>query len=100
MNSVLYYILTGFYFYLIISSIFVLLLENRNPVRSLSWIVVLVLLPVVGLVLYLLIGQNYRKKKIFDKINIKHDTKLPYKDIEAEDFHKFTDNPNYLNLIN
>lgn len=100
MNSVLYYILTGFYFYLIISSIFVLLLENRNPVRSLSWIVVLVLLPVVGLVLYLLIGQNYRKKKIFDKINIKHDTKLPYKDIEAEDFYKFTDNPNYLNLIN
>ncbi len=100
MNSILYYILTGFYFYLIVSSIFVLLLENRNPVRSLSWILVLVLLPVGGLVLYLLIGQNYRKKKIFDKINIKHDTKLPYKEIEAEDFHKFTDNPHYLNLIN
>ena len=79
MSPLLYNILVVFYFYMIVSSIFVLLLENRNPVRSLSWILVLVLLPVVGILLYLLIGQNYRKRKIFDKINIKHDTKLPMK---------------------
>lgn len=100
MSPLLYNILVVFYFYMIVSSIFVLLLENRNPVRSLSWILVLVLLPVIGILLYLLIGQNYRKRKIFDKINIKHDTKLPYEEIDVETFQTLTDNPNHLNLIN
>ena len=67
MNSLLFIILVVFYFYMIVSAISVLLLENRNPVRSLSWVLVLVLLPVIGILLYFLIGQNYRKQKIISK---------------------------------
>ncbi len=34
----------------------VILSENRNPVKSLAWVTVLLLLPVVGLVLYMFFG--------------------------------------------
>lgn len=43
----------------------VILLENRNPIKSLSWIMVLVLIPILGIILYLYFGRNLRKEKIF-----------------------------------
>lgn len=100
MNSLLFIILAILYFYMIVSAISVLLLENRNPIRSLSWVLVLVLLPVIGILLYLLIGQNYRKQKIISKKSIKHETKLPYKELKPEAFTEFITNPNHLNMIN
>ena len=48
----------------------VILLENRNPIKSISWILVLVLLPVIGVILYLYFGINFRKEKIFNKKEI------------------------------
>lgn len=38
----------------------VLLLENRNPDRTLAWLLALALLPVAGFVLYWLVGPNFR----------------------------------------
>ena len=66
-----------FYIYIIISTISVLLLENRNPVKSFSWLLVLVFIPVVGLVLYILLGQNYRKRKIISRKSIQRITERP-----------------------
>lgn len=45
----------------------IIILENRNPTRTMAWILVLIFLPVVGIFLYLYIGQNHRKKKTFIK---------------------------------
>lgn len=42
-------------------------MENRNPSSTVAWILVLALLPVVGLLLYFLLGQNYFKRRKFDK---------------------------------
>lgn len=42
-------------------------MENRNPSSTMAWILVLALLPIVGLVLYFLLGQNYFKRRKFDK---------------------------------
>lgn len=42
-------------------------MENRNPSSTMAWILVLALLPVVGLALYFLLGQNYFKRRKFDK---------------------------------
>ncbi|MGO4889360.1 cardiolipin synthase [Anaerobacillus sp. MEB173] len=43
----------------------VIFLENRNPAKTLTWLIVLGVFPVVGFVFYLMFGQNYRKKKLF-----------------------------------
>lgn len=40
--------------------------ERHNPTVTLAWLMVLVILPIVGFVLYLLLGQNLNRKKIFD----------------------------------
>lgn len=48
----------------------VIFFENRNPIKSIAWIMVLILLPIVGIILYLYFGRNYRKEKIFTKKEI------------------------------
>lgn len=38
------------YFGAIISTIVVIILDNRNPVKTMAWILILLFLPIVGLV--------------------------------------------------
>ena len=40
-----------------------LLPDNRSPSSTLAWLMVLLGLPVVGLILYVFFGRNYRKEK-------------------------------------
>lgn len=77
MNQLILILLIVSYVYMILSSISVLLLENRNPVKSLSWILVLVFLPLIGIILYLIIGQNYRKQKIISRKSLRNQTANP-----------------------
>lgn len=56
----LIYILT------IVFTLILVILENRSPQKTISWILVLILLPVAGLVCYLVFGQNFRKQKMFN----------------------------------
>jgi cardiolipin synthase A/B len=44
--------------------------ENRAPVKTLSWVLVILLVPVFGIIFYISFGQNYRKQKIFSKKSI------------------------------
>lgn len=44
-----------------------ILLENRNPLKTHSYLLLLLLLPLLGIVIYLFFGQNIRKRKIFAK---------------------------------
>ena len=46
------------YFGAIIGTIVVIILDNRNPVKTLAWILVLMFLPVVGLVFYFFFGRS------------------------------------------
>ena len=57
--GIVLYILT------ILAIIYTIILENRNPVRTLAWILVLVLAPGIGLLFYIYFGMNYRKIKMF-----------------------------------
>ncbi|MFD2919529.1 cardiolipin synthase [Terrimonas rubra] len=44
-----------------------ILLENRNPAKSLAYILILLFLPGIGLVVYFFFGRDMRKKKIFSR---------------------------------
>lgn len=50
---------------------FILILNNRDPVKTVSWILVVWLLPYIGLFFYFLFGQYYRKQKIFSRKGLK-----------------------------
>jgi cardiolipin synthase len=73
------------YIFTVIPTIIVILLENRNPVKSLSWILLLVFLPVLGIILYLYFGQDYRKQKIVSKKSIRRLTDRPRPGQEVPD---------------
>lgn len=46
-------------------------LDNRNPTKTIAWVVVLFVLPFVGLIFYFMLGKNYRKEKIFSRKGLK-----------------------------
>lgn len=49
---------------IIIAMIFVIIGENRNPVKTLAWCLILIFLPVIGIVLYILFGMDTRDKRL------------------------------------
>ncbi len=51
----------------VLTVIFVLIMENRSPSKTLSWILILFFLPVAGIILYLVFGRNFRKKRIYTR---------------------------------
>ncbi|GJM27629.1 MAG: cardiolipin synthase [Cyclobacteriaceae bacterium] len=57
----------SFYLILIAYMVFSLLRENRDPEITLAWVLVLILIPGAGLILYLNFGRNFRKVKIFSR---------------------------------
>lgn len=60
-------ILNGLYLATMIFVAILIVLENRSPLKTISWILVLVLLPFIGILFYLFFGQEYRKKKMFSR---------------------------------
>ena len=82
-----------------------MLLENKNPLKTQSYLLLLLLLPIIGVFIYLIFGQNARKRKIFSKrklINAAFGKK--YIDEHLDNIHKTDashaslDNP-YFRLI-
>ncbi len=51
----------------IVASIIVIIGENRNPVKSLAWVTVLILLPVLGLVLYIFFGRSIKGLRLISR---------------------------------
>ena len=50
----------------------IVLFEKRSPEKTAAWILALVMLPVIGLVFYLIFGQEYRKNKMFSRRGLKN----------------------------
>lgn len=55
------------YYVIVVFISFRLLLQNRDPVKTTSYLIVILLLPVIGLLVFLLFGQDYRKDKLFSR---------------------------------
>ena len=53
----------------IASCIFIVLSENRNPIKSLAWILALIFLPGIGLVFYLFFGRSLRGQHLMSRHN-------------------------------
>ncbi|HWP98406.1 MAG TPA: cardiolipin synthase [Syntrophomonadaceae bacterium] len=49
----------------LIFALTVILFERRNPTATLTWVLALMFIPVAGFIMYLFIGQDLRKKRLF-----------------------------------
>lgn len=65
----IYYGLMTIYAVTTIGIIVVVLSENRNPVKSLAWVTVLLLLPLMGIILYLFFGRSIKNKRMISRRN-------------------------------
>lgn len=64
-----YWTLLAAYTGTILSIVGIILSENRNPVKSLAWITVLMLMPVVGIILYIFFGRSIKNKRMISRRN-------------------------------
>lgn len=62
-------VITVLYFWVIIAAVIVVLRENRNPIRALSWVIALVFLPGVGIIFYLFFGRSLRGLHMISRHN-------------------------------
>lgn len=45
---------------IIFSVVFVIIIENRHPVKTLAWCMILTFIPVFGVILYILFGSRVK----------------------------------------
>jgi cardiolipin synthase len=87
------------YFLVVLGIIIKVVLQNRNPLKTMSWILVLSLLPLLGIIIYYIFGQDARQIRIISnkkyrtlkKRSSRQPAILPNGAIQ---------NPEYLSLIN
>ena len=59
----------GLYFTMVTTCVIVVLKENRNPIRSLAWVIALIFLPVVGMVFYMFFGRSLKGLHLISRHN-------------------------------
>ena len=67
MPPLLTYLLFGIYAVTILGIVLVIITDNRNPLKTVPRIVVLLFAPVVGLLFYFFFGQNLSKRRILSR---------------------------------
>ena len=56
---------------------FVVISENRNPIKTISWVLLLLFLPVVGIIFFYFFGQDNRKQRMLSRKIYKNIKKRP-----------------------
>ena len=63
------------YTFIVIAAIVKVLLDNRQPVKTMAWIMVMSFVPVFGLMLYFFFGRNTRKMRFISQRSLDQLTK-------------------------
>jgi cardiolipin synthase len=65
--NAIYSIVVTVYMVTIISLVILVVSENRNPIKTMSWVLVLTFVPFFGLIIYYIFGEDNRKKRFISK---------------------------------
>ena len=66
-GQIIFVVLLSGYYAVAFVFFFRILLENRNPLKTQSYLLLMVLLPVIGMLIYLFFGINYRRQKMYSR---------------------------------
>ena len=77
LNDILRYLQENIFFLLsmanygtAIAIVILMVYRRQDPIKTMSWTLVLLLVPFAGIILYFFFGQNFRKKKIFNRKSV------------------------------
>ncbi len=62
----------------ILGIVFVVISENRNPLKTISWVLLLLFVPIGGIIIYYFFGQDARKVRIISRKSYKMLKKKSY----------------------
>jgi cardiolipin synthase A/B len=66
-NDLVSLLVNGIYIITVIFTVVLVIQQKGDPLKTISWLLVIILLPYIGVVLYFFFGKNYRKEKIFSR---------------------------------
>ncbi|MDY3090229.1 MAG: cardiolipin synthase [Porphyromonas sp.] len=88
------------YFLTVVGVIITVILENRNPLKTSAWVLIIGLVPIVGLIAYILFGQEQRKLYRINKRYYQRLQKSPrMQAVLPQQVHNSTIPRHYQNLI-
>lgn len=84
-----------------LGTMIVIISQNRNPLKTISWVLVLLFLPFVGLIMYYFFGEDSRKlrlmsRKMYKKLNRKSISRRQH----LENFNPPSEHKGLVNLLN
>jgi len=86
------------YIALIAGAVIVVISENRSPIKTIAWLLVLILIPLFGLIIYYFFGQDTRRmRQLSGKIS-QEIKDLSFKSMTLNPADRFI--PEYSNLVN
>ena len=71
----LHWLIFVLYVCVVLVTMVTVLMDNRQPAKTMAWVLVLIFIPVVGIVLYFFFGQNTRKEKFISQQSMDQLTK-------------------------
>lgn len=83
-DSLLVTVINMIFLFTVVAAIVIVVMDNRNPFKTLAWVLVLAFLPVLGLVLYFFFGRDTRKEKLISKKGFSRLTKYPMMEYQQQ----------------
>ena len=56
-----------FYYIIVFFLILQIVLQNRDPVKTYGYVLILIFLPILGILVYIFFGQDYRQRKFYKR---------------------------------
>ncbi len=82
------WIIFSVYTLAVVATMLKVLMDNRQPAKTMAWILVLYFLPLLGIILYFFFGQNTRKERLISQRSLDQLTKRSMLEFaEQEDLH-------------
>ena len=72
----------------VIFSFLIIFFQRRNPTTVWAWLLLLYFVPILGFVLYLILGQNFRKDRMFKMKEIEGEIKYAVRRQEESIYRK------------
>ena len=73
------------YMLIVLSTVVFVVLDNRDPVKAMAWILVLFFLPLIGLILYFFLGRSTRKERLISKKGYSRLIKRPMSEYQMQE---------------
>ena len=94
MDGLLYIIGMTLLWLLITAAVVHVVMDNRQPAKTMAWALVIIFLPLVGIVLYLFFGMNHRRERMVSQRSLNQLAKrsmlsfVGQQDLRVPDSHK------------